>query len=144
MEYSGASWDGTAPEVALDLRTPQPFAHFLKSRKGVLDPGEGRRPLALGPIFNQFRRPDRIATPRSAAHDAADDLVRKEKVIGSGCELNEALAHAGPLPGWSSLSIHSWTIAITASRSGAMNKVGRCFGNATKAIQSTPVWLSLI
>jgi hypothetical protein len=110
----------------------------------MLDPNEGSRPLALRPIFNQFGRPDRIVAPQSAAHDATDDLILEEKVISSRRELDETVAHAEFLTDRRSLSIHSWAIAITASRSGATNKVGRRFGNATKTTQSTPVWLSLI
>jgi len=102
--------------------------------------GGGRSPSGRSSISSAVQT---VSLPRDPLRTMLP-MISWEKVIGSGCELNEALAHAGSLPGWSSLSIHSWTIAITASRSGAMNKVGRCFGNATKAIQSTPVWLSLI
>jgi hypothetical protein len=110
----------------------------------MLNPDEGSRPLALRPILNQFGYPDRIVAPQSAAYDTPDNLVFEDKVIGSRGKLDEAVAHAEFLPDRSSRSIHSWAIAMTASRSCATNTVGRCFGNATKAIQSTPVRLSLI
>ena len=93
--------------VGLHRRETEPGTQLIQGREVVLDVPERNRSLAPRQILQQFGRPD-VRLARAVSHDAGNNGVVLEEIIGAGRELDQAVGHSGFLSEIRWRSTHSY------------------------------------